>query len=469
MKALEKIQSICPICQKPIEAEYVEKSGKVFMRKVCQDHGSWEAYVAGCVKDFTDWTTYPVVNVPPEKTITRGTEDRCPLNCGICDKHLQTACCVLIDVTERCNQQCPYCFAKSEQDTILEPDLAEIEKKYNFLLEMGDERPFNIHLSGGEPTLREDLPKIIGMGQKKGFVYIQINTNGRRLALDDEYAGILKEAGASVIYLQFDGTEDRIYQTLRGEPLLKIKMKAIENCRKARLPVVLVPTVVKNVNLYNIGSMIEFLLNNLSVVKGIHFQPVSFFGRYPEKINQDGKKWTDFENRVTLFDVMHGVEKQTSGKLKYKDFRPSSIGHTLCSFHASYRKYIDGSVKPIIDHNIDDSSEACCCNTSPADIMKKTRDYVLNKWNLPEQEKYNACCEAHTGELYDKTGCCGSQTMDFDQFINEMRSNMFTVTGMAFQDMSNLDAQRLKRCRVQVLSPDNRLIPFCAYNSLYRK
>ncbi len=469
MKLLVKTRSICPVCQKPVEAEYVEKDGKVFIRKTCRDHGSWEAYIACCVKDYTDWTAHSVVNVRPEKTITKGTDDRCPLDCGICDKHLQTACCVLMEVTKRCNQHCPYCFAKSEKDAALEPGLDEIGRKYDLLLELGEEeRPFNIHLSGGEPTVREDLPEIIEMGQKKGFVYIQINTNGRRLALDNEYAGVLKEAGASVIYLQFDGTDDRIYQTLRGEPLLNIKVKAIENCKKARIPVILVPTIAKNVNLHNIGSMMEFLLDNLSVVKGIHFQPVSFFGRYPEKVYQNGKKWTDFENRVTLFDVMREVEKQTGSKFKYEDFRPSSIGHTLCSFHGSYINQNDGTVKPLInDKNYD--SKACCCNTTPPDIMKKTRDYVLNKWNLPEQENYSACCDGNTSESHGSTCCCESQTMDFDQFINEMKSNMFTVTGMAFQDRSNLDAERLKRCRVQVLSPDNRLIPFCAYNSLYRK
>ena len=36
-------------------------------------------------------------------------------------------------------------------------------------------------------------------------------------------------------------------------------------------------------------------------------------------------------------------------------------------------------------------------------------------------------------------------------------------------DLSNLDAERLKRCRVVQLTDDDRLIPFCAYNSIYRK
>ncbi|MCG8485371.1 MAG: radical SAM protein, partial [Clostridia bacterium] len=330
-----------------------------------------------------------------------------------------------------------------------------------------DERPYNIHLSGGEPTVRDDLPEIIKMGREKGFEYIQINTNGRRLAYDDQYAMILKRAGASVIYLQFDGTNDRIYETLRGEGLFEIKKKAIKNCKKARIPVVLVPTIVKNENLYNIGSMMAFMLENLSVVKGIHFQPASFFGRYPEKACSDGGKWTDFENRVTLFDVMHEVEKQTKGKFKYEDFAAGTIGHPLCSFHGTYRKQKDGTVKNLVSHEAK-ASASCCNAASPVDIMKKNRDYVLNKWNL-QQEYDDTCCETQSIEEHSAASCCESEIMTFDQFIAEMKNSMFTVSGMAFQDISNLDAQRLKRCRVQVLSPDNRLIPFCAYNSLYRK
>jgi uncharacterized radical SAM superfamily Fe-S cluster-containing enzyme len=49
------------------------------------------------------------------------------------------------------------------------------------------------------------------------------------------------------------------------------------------------------------------------------------------------------------------------------------------------------------------------------------------------------------------------------------RNNMFTVSGMAFMDETNLDAERLRRCRVQVFTPDGRLVPFCGYYSGNRK
>ena len=463
MKILQRTQSICPVCRKPLDAVYLSEGGKVFLRKTCREHGEFESNIAGAEEDFLKWMAYPVINVPPKTAQTSGAQDdsECPLHCGTCENHLQTACCVLIDVTDRCNQHCPYCFAKAESDLSGELTLAEIERKYDLLLELGEERPFNIQLSGGEPTVRDDLPEIIKMGREKGFEFIQINTNGRRLALEDGYAKKLKAAGTTVIFLQFDGTEDRIYEALRGEPLLEIKKRAVANCRKAGIPVTLVPTVVKDVNLNNLGAMMDYLLENADVVKGIHFQPVSFFGRYPDTLSTDGKKHIDFENRVTMFDIMHELENQTGRRFKFEDLYPITTGHTLCCFTSTYLKRRSGKVICMTKPENKTAGTSCCCGTpDPLEIIKKDRDFVLNKWDLPEQEE-ECCC--------DNGGADDSDVMDFDQFLAEYKRGMFSVSCMAFMDSSNLDAERLKRCRVQVLSPDDRLIPFCAYQSIYRK
>lgn len=473
MNRLSEVQSICPECQKPIQAWYTERDGSVFLEKECPEHGSFRALVSNSKADYLDWIKNPVINIAPKEAMTKGSvQDECPLHCGTCENHLQTACCVLIDITERCNQHCPYCFAKAEPDAehAGEPSLRELEKKFDLLLEVGEEeRPFNIQLSGGEPTVRDDLPEIISMAKEKGFEYIQINSNGRRIAREQGYAKKLKKAGASVIFLQFDGTNDKIYRTMRGEPLFEEKRKAVENCRKAGLPVTLVPTIAKNVNLDNIGDMMQFLLDNISVVKGIHFQPVSFFGRHPDPKH---------DNRVTMFDVMREIEKQCSG-FHYEDFAPIATGHTLCCFYSTYLKEQDG-IKCMISAadkeagisccDTQNSSSSCCCGQEPdpLEVIKKDRDYVLNKWDLPEEadESEGCCC----GAPAEEGSCCSQdEIMDLDQFLTYYKQNTFTVTGMAFQDSTNLDAERLKRCRVQVLSADDRLVPFCGYNSIYRQ
>lgn len=482
---LEATQSICPLCGRSIEAFYIEEKDRVYFVKECPDHGTFKTTASESAEDYKEWIKNPIINIAPKTAVTKGApqDDRCPLHCGTCENHLQTACCVLIDLTDRCNQHCPYCFARSEMDADRsgEPTLAEIEKKYDLLLELGEERNFNIQLSGGEPTVREDLPEIIKMARDKGFDYVQINSNGRRLALEEGYAQILKEAGASVIFMQFDGTKDEIYQTLRGEPLFEIKKQAIRNCEKAGLPVTLVPTIVEGVNSDNIGEMMDFLVENVNVVKGIHFQPVSFFGRHPEKAacgSQGGgasdlvafsKEYTgDFPGRMTMFGLLRTLEKQ-SPQFRYEDYCPISTGHTLCCFYSTYIREPDGSIRCTLTSAQKEKGVSCCSTapTAPAEedkqeIIRKDRDFVLNKWEItPVEEK-----EEERREMMKYKS--SEEITSLDEFLRYYKRNTFTVTGMAFQDITNMDAERVKRCRVQVLSEDNRLIPFCAYNSIYR-
>lgn len=480
MEVSREVQSICPVCHKPLKAEYSTEDSKIILKKNCEEHGDFSALVSEYEEDFVKWMEFPSVNVPPKMPITKGEKDECPLHCGTCEEHLMTACCVLLDVTERCNQKCPYCFASANEDPSKDPPLEKIESQYDRLLELGETRPFNIQLSGGEPTVRDDLPQIIKMGREKGFEYIQLNTNGRRIAEEDGYAMKLKDAGVSTVFLQFDGTTDEIYMALRAEPLLKTKLKAIDECRKARIPVTLVPTIVKDVNLMNIGSMFQFMMENLNVVKGIHFQPVSFFGRHPED---------DINNRVTMFRVMREIEEQTGGLIKREDLVPISTGHQLCCFSANFLREKDGQLKSLMSNEQKDSGMDCCGELDPEEIVRRDRDFVLNKWEVtdapvggcctPPDVEVSDCCAPPQTEVSDcccdATGsdesCCGGEDdeiLSFDEALAYLRNNMFTITGMAFMDSSNLDAERLKRCRVQVFTEDERLIPFCAYNSIYR-
>src|SRR4030065_1833347 len=100
-------------------------------------------------------------------------------------------------------------------------------------------KPPAILFSGGEPLQSEDMHEIIDEAHKLSFMTI-LATNGVRLGESPEIAAKLKESGLNIVYLQFDSFRDEFYEKIRGQKLLKAKLKAIKDCRKYDLDVILV-------------------------------------------------------------------------------------------------------------------------------------------------------------------------------------------------------------------------------------
>ena len=421
-----RTKSVCPVCLRTIDAEKaVAGDGFVHLIKTCPEHGFFDTLIwEGGADEYLAWGGA----CPGDEA-----DDGCPNNCGLCAGHKSEGCCVLLELTRRCDLRCPVCFASAGGEGDL--GLDEIARLYDMLMARGG--PFNIQLSGGEPTMRNDLPEIARLGRERGFTFFQLNTNGLRLASEDGYAAKLHAAGVSCAFLQFDGLRSETYEALRGRNILAEKLRAIDNCERAGLPVVLVPTLVPGVNVDELVSILRFALGRGKIVRGVHFQPVSYFGRceLPEP-----------ETRLTIPRVMRGIEAQTDGAMKFADFGGGGAESPWCSFHASYRKLPDGRLKALPRRE-----SACCCKNS-----SEARDFVAGRWGFGSEPRE------------DEDG--------FDRFMRETVENTFTVSGMAFMDADSLELDRLRRCYISEADIERGMVPFCAYNltardgrALYRK
>jgi uncharacterized radical SAM superfamily Fe-S cluster-containing enzyme len=435
-------ESLCPQCLARVPAERIAISDKVFLEKKCPEHGDFRTIIWRGKPDYESWAVAKLPSQPPvcATDVTKG----CPFDCGLCPQHRQHTCCVLLEVTQRCNLTCPVCFAESGSEDH-DPDIRTIETWYRMLLASGG--PYNIQLSGGEPTLRDDLPEIIILGRALGFNFIQLNTNGIRLAEDPAYVQALKDAGLSCVFLQFDGTNDRVYEKIRGAALFKTKVAAIANCVEQQLGVVLVPTLVPGVNTADIGNIIEFAIDAMPTVRGVHFQPVSYFGRYPGEPSDD--------DRITIPEVISAIEQQTGGKMKSEDFRPPAAENAYCSFLGNFMLMDDGRLKPWKT----DRPTSCCGQPQVASAgAQKARSFVAKRWSAARKDTKPACSTT-TGQA--------EETMNIDSldaFLDRVDNHLLCISGMAFQDVWNIDLERLRECFIHVVSPDSRIIPFCAYN-----
>jgi uncharacterized radical SAM superfamily Fe-S cluster-containing enzyme len=441
---LGETESVCPECLGRVPAVRVARGDAVYLRKRCPQHGLFEAVIWRGEPAFTAWERpkTPVQLANPLKAVERG----CPFDCGLCADHRQQSCCVLLEVTQRCDLSCAFCFASAGGPHTADVPMSLVEARLRQLFT--DAGPANPQLSGGEPCVRDDLPEIAALARSIGFTFIQVNSNGLRLARDPEFAQRLKAAGAATIFLQFDGTRDEIHARMRGRPLLAQKEAAIERCAAAGLGVVLVPMVVPGINADNLGEIVRFGLERQPAVRGVHFQPVSYFGRYPQPP-------TDAD-RITLPEIMAGLEAQTGGLVRREHFQPAGAENAWCSFNGNFVSMPDGRLLPLTQPK---KSGCCSQPENAAEGLVRARDFVARNWAAPE-----AALPVE-----------GPSFGEWDVFLARARTHAFCISGMAFQDVWTLDLERLRDCHIHIADLSGASIPFCAYNltdrhgrSLYR-
>ena len=450
--SLGATESVCPTCLATVPAERFAEGDVVYLRKTCPEHGAVVTPIWRGLDSYLRWGLAPRAYSRPSvcaAPVKRG----CPHDCGLCSDHRQQSCCVLLEVTSRCDLACPVCYASASRDGV-DASLTEIDGWLDTLAEAGGR--VHIQLSGGEPTTRDDLPEIVARVRARGFDFVQLNTNGVRIARDPAYLAALAKAGLDCVFLQFDGVTDDVYRRLRGAKLMRLKALAIGNCGEAGVGVVLTPTLAPGVNVDQIGAIVDFAVAHMPAVRAVHFQPISYFGRCLAE--------PDAASRITLPEVMEALIAHSGGTIRLDDFRPGSAENPYCSFSGRFVVDASGGMRPAADARpsycgapAEPERSACCGSARPSADVARERRYVAGQWARADR------AAAPTAGLDA-----------FDAFLAGQERTL-GLSGMAFQDAWTLDLDRLRQCHIHVVAPDRRVIPFCAYNltsrdgrSLYR-
>jgi len=472
-------QSLCPICKEVIHAELLDIDGRVTIKKKCSIHGSFEDIYWGNLEHYK-WTLGFMngkSGVENPRTIRK---NGCPNDCGICNEHKSHTVLGIIDITNRCNLRCPPCFANAGRSGyVYEPSKEQIR---DMLLNLRNNKPvptYAIQFSGGEPTLRDDLPELIEMAKELGFLHIEVNTNGIRFANDFDYAQKVWEAGANTIYLQFDGTDDNIYKKTRGVPLFEKKLKAIENWRKLNGIIVLVVTLIKGVNDHHLGEIIKFAVKNSDVVKCVNVQPISFSGKASE---MDVKS-----NRITTYDFINLVEKQTNGKIKAKHFYPVPSVTTISRFVEAYSadKFPVFSTHPccgvgtfLLTNGNDYKTINEIVDVDKFFSLLREMSYDLKKEKNSKKVKFTKF--KSMARLFAELPFIIKDPKVKDLILDVLKERSYKATSnfsenalligcMHFMDAWNFDLRRVERCCIHYSLPNGKIIPFCSYNTLHRE
>ncbi len=523
--------SICPECVKHIHADiYVDpETNWVMMRKTCKDHGDFKDKLSNNPEDYKWQQTFTddigsTVNTTtkPEYTSSgiKAQNKGCPYDCGLCSNHKSAPSICLIDVTNRCNLTCPICFANaSAKGYIVEPTYEEIVRIMEHFRSMKPIPAVLLQLSGGEPTMRDDLPEIIRKGKELGFTELMVTTNGVRFGKSIELIKKCKDAGMNAIYLQFDATDaPDVWKKIRGVNLWPLKKKVIENCRKIGFSgVVLVPTVAKGVNDNQIGNILDYAKENSDVVSGIIFQPVSLTGRISFEELMD--------IRYTTSDLKDAINKHTNGAIGqfYPIATTAKMTQLLAWFDEmptfSMTSHNDCGFCTIMIVNDKDEWDALETYFNVEGLIKwsnKIWDMVQDRKVPKPTGLLKGINLEDFGAIFSKIGNFVDDMTDFgyrqiikayyfagsarymkspakiltsktyQSFIrlimnpnfnsaaNFLHTKNLLISSMHFQDVYNFDLDRVCKCLVHygVIDPDDPSkvaeIPFCAMNTLHR-
>ena len=471
MKELEKTESICPVCYQEgkiqkIDAKIVEQNGKIWITKKCKKHGSFKEIYFGDADLYKKWMKYKVDGKDSPDVKTKFFDYP-----ALYDVHKSQSVLTNLLITNRCNLRCSYCFMNAgASGNVYEPTLDQIRE---LLIQARNERPMGskaLQITGGEPTMRDDLFEIIRMSKEVGFSHVQVNTNGIKLADSVEYCKRLKDAKVNTIYMSFDGV------TKETNSWVEPNKKAIENLRKVNLKVVLVPVLIGGKNIHEAGKIVRFALDNMDIVRGVNFQPISFCGRVTKLKDEKRDK-----QRVDYVMMMEELEKEFDGGISRDDFYPVPFvypiskliemlkGETQVEFTAhpgcggaTYLFMEDGKPLPVTRFiDVEGLLEFINKESGIKGPFKKIRVASSFLKNIDKFVDYEKAPHGFDLKKLLKDAAIGGS---YDSLRGFHYKSLF-IGSMWFQDAFNLNIDRLKRCVIHYTTLDG-IVPFCAYNGL---
>jgi hypothetical protein len=297
-----------------VDAEVFIRDGKVYLKKFCPEHG-----LSYALKNSdADWylKTFNPENLRSGAPIFEFQTDEkrgCPYDCGLCPSHHQHTCAAVVDITGKCDMNCPVCDAQLSRKS----NYFMADEEFREILDMlvkTNGRLQVLVFSGGEPPLHPRLFDFIEEALKREEISrVDMLTGGMRISRDEEFVKQLASFNPHIyVNLSFDGFTSTPYEYIRGKDYLETKLKALEQLRKHEINTILQTIVAKDKNEDQLGKIIMDLVNE-PFIKGFIFQPLIWARGAPDDI-------VDPMNRATMPDIIKAVEEQTSGLLTRDDF-----------------------------------------------------------------------------------------------------------------------------------------------------
>lgn len=435
--------SVCEECLVHTKAVVFENKNKVWIRSVCNKHGSFTNLLENDAKFYRlsnkdIWgNRYIDENeffIPEYSSCcSGGSASSCVTKPDSFTNQLSNkSCTVLVEITNACNLACRVCYADASGDKIL--PFVQFKEYIDKLIK---EKSFidSVQVTGGEATIHPQFWEMIEwLYEKKEIGIIYIPTNGLEFSKPDVAIKLKRMRKKILVLLQFDGEQKTTNQSLRKADVLKTRKKAIELLAKYKVCMQLTMTVAHNLSEAEISWVMQQGLKHKHI-RLIGFLPTFYTGRY--KLEKDGK------NRPTLSTVVHGLVKALPKKLKLSDFTPIPCSHPNCGWTTLFARRF-----------------GLLFNITQKINLTEVMNEVAYKTKLDKDE-----IQAVMG-----TG----KTSFFRKMITKVAKmfirpqDIFGIAIKPFMDQHNYDMDRVSNCCHHILNTNGDLVSFCEYNTQIR-
>ena len=347
----------------------------------------------------------------------------------------------MVEVTNRCNMACPICYSDADKSSEDVP-IGKIREYLERLLKL-TETPIPIQVSGGEPSLRNDLPEIIGLAKRIGYRNIELITNGIRISKEPDFLNTLKAKGLTAVYLQFDGLRKETTLRIRGRDMSTVRHKAVSRIRDAGLCCTLAVVVTKGVNEGEIGEVVKYGVENIDVVRAINFQSAArFTGRFGLDDHYIGYGMPEL---LKLIEAQTGISADT--------FRSEHVGHPCCNAMSPVF-IVNGKLEPLFKHlSRDDILEF---------LGEEHRNKILATFAGKKEFFFQHLFNPKAWQLILKAApIFGSNP------YNLLRTDHLLLFAKSFMESNSIDPQRIGQC-CYAITGEKGVFSFCAYNNLHR-
>jgi cyclic pyranopterin phosphate synthase len=290
-----------------------------------------------------------------------------------------------VSVTDRCNFRCTYCMPAEGLPWLPKSEILTFEELVRVVGVFVGLGVKEVKLTGGEPTVRAELPKLVGM-LRAAFpqLAMSMTTNG---LLMDRLAGPLAEAGLDRVTISCDSLMRHRFAEMTRRDALDRVMAGMRAAEEARLtPIKLNCVVIAGTNEDEVVDFARFARDTGHQIRFIEYMPLDAEQHWERaKVVPSAEIVEAIDREFPLIAVGDGTEPATS--FRFADGAPGGVGviasvtEPFCDTCNRLRITAEGQLRACLFAMSEaDLRGPIRAGATDAELEETIRAHVWNKW-----------------------------------------------------------------------------------------